>query len=133
MLIPVIDSMLKLADKNIKIEPIQHSVHNLQIAIYWFKVAEKGLENIGGETLESNTTSTNTLPVRTRPTLLGNTDTFNYISTSLRTISEEVLMYKEQGGIPDLIKYSMDRGYDKLMEAKFNMQIAQMYYGELNK
>lgn len=133
MLIPVLDSMIKLADKNLKIEPIQHSIHNLQIAIYWFKAAEKGMDSLSGETIQVAVEATLPIPFSKAPTLLGSIDTFHYVSSSLRTITEEVLMFKEQGGIPDLIKYSMDRGYDKLMEAKFNMQIAQLYYGELNK
>ena len=131
LLLPVMEATIKLTSKNMKVEPIQIAVHDMQLAIYWLKAAEKLNEQDKQETL--TTDSSSSLPVRKLPTLLGSLDSFNYINNQLKDITTSFFEYKENTEMNPSLKYHLDRGYDNLMNAYFNIQIAQIYHGEINK
>jgi len=129
LLLPVMDALLSLSEKNPRLEPLAHSVHDMQLAIYWLKTAEKGLDNQQGELLEGKENQT-IQPVR--PTLIGNADSFNYVSKQLKSVTSDLYSFKEQMPF-GYAKEHTDEGYKKLMEAYFNVQIGQMYYNELSR
>lgn len=132
-LLPIMDAAIQLASKYIKIQPFQSAVHNLQLSVYWFKEAEKELDK--ARIVEESLTSVDEEVQRNTkaPTLLGANDFFNYLSSKLIKLSMEVNYYKETHTLPPNVVYNLERGYDKLMETKFNLQIGEMYYGELTR
>lgn len=131
LLLPVMDALLQLAQRNGKIDRLAHSVHDMQLAIYWFKTAEKGIDQEGQTITVVGDEKANT-PVMKSPTLIGTTDGFNYVSNSLKSVTSDVYSFKEQLPL-GFTKSHTDEGYNKLMEAYFNVQIAQMYYNEFNR
>jgi hypothetical protein len=130
-LLPVIDAVITLTGKYRILEPLKDVTSGMQLAIYWFKTAERELEAV--QTSETLSTEEVQSFNSKAPTLLGTVDYFNYINTKLGEVNKELWQYKESTEFPPQVKYQLDRGYDKLMDSKFNIQLAEMYYETLSK
>lgn len=131
-IVPVIETMLNCFGKNTQLHPLQDAICSMQLCIYWLKAADKEL---GIVEEEDNTISHGTaiLPVAKRqPTLLGMPDYFDFLTSKLREVSKDIQDYSEESALPPSVLYKVNRGYDRLMEALFNTELANNYYGQLS-
>lgn len=131
-LLVAINAGIHLTMRVPKIDVAKTAVHDMQLAVYWIKSAEQELDSIGETVLVTGTNSN--LPVITKlPTLIGTSDYFDFIQNKLNSATRNLTDFKEQTYLPETVKHKLDRSHDRLTESNFNLEIAKMYYGELNR
>jgi len=119
--------------KNNILYPLQNTILNLQLAYYWWQEAQEDLRkyNVGVELTEGE----HERKMATRPpTLIGVFDQLNYMEKQLRDLEIGTKNYLETASpLPDDVKYKVEQGYNKVMEAKFNINISTKYYEQYNR
>ncbi len=134
-LVPVTSVTLDTIGRMPKLIPLKDVYKDLQMAIYWLNEAKVQLDALQ----QSNTLThgesdeDNQLAIKASPTLLGLPDHFEFLKKSLQEIHEEVQVYSEETFLPPRVLHRVTKGNDKIMEALFNTQLANHYYGQLNE
>lgn len=125
---PIMEVTLECADKHPQLFPLKDVFHDLQLAFFWLKSADYYLTN--EESSESILHETQTKPPKL-PSLINMEERFEFIKKHLRLLHKGVESYTTDLSLPPDVKYRIDRGYDKLMEAHFNIDIANNYYEQI--
>lgn len=130
-IVPVIETTLNCLSKNTQLHPLQDAIYSMQLSIYWLKAADRELGVVDDDSLDHGTP---TLPVvKRQPTLLGMPAYFEFLASQLREVSKEIQDYSEESALPPSVLYKVNRGYDRIMEALFNTELANNYYGQLTR
>lgn len=132
-LVPVVDAALTAHKREKQLVPLQHTVYNSQMAIYWFREAVKDLKNleVEGGIQVSEPTSEEIVVNTSLPTMFGLQEHLNYMTTQLTTIIKETDELIKTAYFPEHILYKVQRGYDKIHEGLFNTELAINYYEQL--
>ena len=116
--------------KNPMLYPLRESINKMHLAGYWWGIASKDLNNqmvgteIGGETEEEIKIIV--------PTMLGAGEQLNYLSKNLGEVTKSTADYLNSVELPPQVKYNVEQGYNKLMEAMFNIDISTKFYEQIN-
>lgn len=132
-IIPILEATIFLGNRNPRLHPIIQAVHDMQMAAKWLDTATKEQESIeeSTETIRQKA-NLKVVPVNLRPpTLLGSLDTFEYLDKELKRLNSDLHYFKEVQASP-LVKYKLDRTYDRLIESQFNIELAKFYFDQLN-
>lgn len=129
-LIPIIDMALTVLNKENQLAPLQHVIHNLQMAMFWLKTANKDLTVYTQGTIDTETEkeSNASLPI---PTLFSTQDQLEFIKTSLETITKELNELNDSLASVPSVQYKIQRGFDKIHEGLFNNELAINYYQQI--
>lgn len=134
-LVPVTSVTLDTIGRMPKLVPLKDVYKDLQMAIYWLSEAKAQLD----ASQQTNTLSHGDVPeevqlsVKGSPTLLGLPEHFAFLKKSLQEIHEEVEIYSEETFLPPRVLHKVTKGNDKIMEALFNTQLANHYYGQIRR
>jgi hypothetical protein len=130
-IVPVIRVTLDCYANNRALFPLQNAIHNLQLSTYWLKEANRSIPK--EDEIQTSPGEQVHIPMITSPTLLTTGEHFNYISSELRKIQNEVENYYETTTLPTSTYHKLQRGSDQIMEALFNLEIAINHYEQLRR
>lgn len=130
-LTPVISTALDCYGRHQQLFPLQDAIYNMQMATYWFRAADGELLQLDDNSLSHGEVTKPPTPPAV-PTLIGTPEYFKYMLAQLKEINKELQHYTDNASLPPLVLYRTRRGYDKTMEAMFNMELANNYYGQIN-
>lgn len=123
--------VIQCYSKNQVLFPLKTTNDNVQMLFYWWSEASKELDQILGppDVIQDGDSRTAIIP----PTLLATSEQLQYVIDQLEGLASETQEYLNEAPLPASVKYKVERGYDKLMEAKFSTQTAASHYGELTR
>lgn len=128
----VTDVAITCFSKNNMLYPLKETIHNLQLTYYWWQEAKREMDSYTEEVLTTEADSKGSL-TRQPPTLIGAYEQLNYITEHLSNLGKDTQGFLEDTPLPQGVKYKVEQGYNKVMEAMFNADISTKYYDEFNK
>lgn len=129
----VTDVSIKCHSMNPVLFPLKDTVHSLQLTYYWWQEAQAEMNSYTQEGKEIVEESTEKRIALRPPTLIGVYEQLGYIKEQLKDLSTSTQQYLESVPLPMGVKYKVEQGYNKVMEAMFNADISTKYYDEFNR
>lgn len=130
-LVPIIDTALTVLNKENQLAPLQHVIHNLQMAMFWLKIANNDLIEYTKDSVTITTEEDELLQSLPIPTLFSTQDQLNFIRTSLETVIKELDVFQDTLVSIPSVQYKIQRSYDKVYEGLFNNELAINYYQQI--
>lgn len=129
----VVETAINCYAKNQSLFAVKDGTYCLQMTWYWWKSAETELlKNPDGDIVA--TAGDNTVrQLPKSPTLISSSEQLEYMISQLDTLGKEAKQFMDEACLPPEVQYRVERGYDRLTEAMFNMQIAVIHNAELNR
>jgi len=125
------DVAITCYSKNNLLFPLKDAIHNLQLTYYWWKEAQDELDKYRGEEIVEKTEDKMSYPQP--PTLIGATEQLNFIKQHLRELGNNTQEFLDGAPLPTTVKYKIEQGYNKVMDALFNTDISLKYNEEINR
>lgn len=119
---------LDCSSKVVGIPTLEKTAHDLQMVYYWWRDADQQLRSMNSSDkvlVEGQARYTQIGPV-----LIGLPAQLNFISTELAKLAEETQQFVDEHSLPPKVQYKVEQGYNKVMEALYNNEIAKVYLGD---
>lgn len=105
--------------------PLKDAVVNLQMAYFWWREADNDLNTDQGNEL---TIEGSRKQEPRPPSLIGAKEQLDYLTDNLKLLSDGTQYYLDEVTLPPHVKYKVEQGYNKVMEARFHTEISTLYY-----
>lgn len=129
---PIVETAITCYSKNQVLFPLKDATYSLQLAWYWWKNADTELnQNQDDIILEAE--EGQAPPLMKAPTLISTKEQIDYMTEQLKELSKSAQEYIDSSVLPPSVQYKLDRGYDRTMEAMFNIETANTHYEEITR
>jgi len=109
------------------------TLYNLQMAYYWLKDANEQLLNEQEEAVLLEVEPGGKQKHIVVPSIIGIPQQVQYIDTELRALAAATQDSIRTECYPDSVKYKLEQGYNKVMEAVYSNEISRVNYDEYTK
>lgn len=131
---PVVETAINCFSKNQVLFPVKDSTYCLQMVWYWWHAADRQLtEQTKDDIVERALPESEGQTMLKSPTLISTSEQLDYMIDRMKELIKETEEYLNEASLSPEIHYKVTRGYDRLMEALFNIETAKSHYGELNR
>lgn len=110
--------------------PLRDAINKLHLAGYWWNKASKDLSDQNAGILLNDGGQEEIKIII--PTMLGAGEQLNYLMTNLKDVTKNTTEYLGSVELPPHVKYDVEQGYSKIMDAMFSVDISTKFYEQIN-
>lgn len=130
---PIVETAIHCFSKNQILFPVKDSTYCLQMVWYWWHRADVQLTEETKDDIVESSRVEEGKGILKSPTLISTSEQIEYLITQLNELVKETEQYLGEASISPEIHYKVSRGYDRLMEALFNIETAKSHYAEVTR
>lgn len=127
---PILGVSIETTRKIPTLYSIKDITFHLQMCYYWLKAAKLEMQAVTGtqNLVGSNGDVEHKVII---PTLLGVPEQMEFMKKSLENLTAETWDYIDNVPLPAPVRYKLERSYDNMSMALFNVELSTTYYEQL--